>query len=136
MGRNDQLFREIAKELGVPLWLDLTDQEQTRIMKDDRESAPTDYFECKHDALRETLDVIHFDPYDAYPFPKLYSLDLNTMKPTHDCSMATVILSSDLCGRIRVAYPVVKHFYAEKTTDIETVVQALKNGYTVSMRQK
>ena len=136
MSHTDQLFREIAKQLGVPLWIDLTDEVRSNIIKHGRDSAPSDYFECKHNASRETLEVVHFDPFDMYSFPLMYSLDLNTMKPTRDCSLNTAILSEDLCDKIRAIYPVVKWFYADETTDRETVELALTNGYTVRMKKR
>ena len=117
------------------MWIGLTAEEKSKVMLDSRDSATTDYYECKHNHTDNTLDIVEYDPYDMYSFPLFYSLDLKTLKPNEN-SLHEIILSDNLCKEIEMAYPFKKLFRPDYNMDKESFIAAMKEHFGLPWRPK
>tara|TARA_Y100000389_G_C17131065_1_gene350238 strand:+ start:173 stop:547 length:375 start_codon:yes stop_codon:yes gene_type:complete len=122
----------MGKELRIPMWDGLTEQQKKTVMIDDRDAAVLDYYVCKHNERSNTLNILPFDPYEMYDVEDqcVYSLDLNTLKPT-DTSYNRTSLSDVLCQQIQRLYPPMKWMQIDSSMTQQDIITYLRDGYSL-----
>jgi len=108
---NDNIESLIEKELNMPMWSSLTQEEKDNIMKNSRDSAPADYYQClivkSEEPKPSLMNIISYDPYCGLLSKgsrSEYTLNLKTKKPTKKSQIQTK-LSEGLCDKIIRSIP-------------------------------
>lgn len=102
----EEIFNEIGKETGIPMWNSLSETERKKIENSDRDAAATDYYDCVP-TLWNGIKLLNFIPHDQYRsgytrgMQAQYTLNLNTLNPTKNSPIQKKI-SKDLCNKLEL----------------------------------
>ena len=124
---NNDIERQIGKELNIPMWSSLTLEEKDNILKNSRDSAPADYYQCliikSEEPKPNLMNIISYDPYCGLlsrGTNAIYTLNLKTKKPTKK-SHIQIKLSEELCNKIIES----KSYLQENNTIPNTYIKSM-----------
>lgn len=100
----EKIFNEIGKEINIPIWNLLSNEEKKNIYLDDRDASATEYYDCVP-VIWNDIKLLNFIPHDPYicgytkGMSSIYTLNLNTLNPTKKSPIQTK-LSKELCNKL------------------------------------
>lgn len=103
----EEIYIAIGKEVNIPMWAGLSKKEQNKILNEQNESATLNYFQCVPTSFNG-IRLFNFLPSNPHHIPcythgqpSEYTLNVNTLKPTKNSPIQT-LLSDELCRKIKL----------------------------------